>query len=156
MGIEVHDMFKFSGYGYFIIALLKFIGIIEDPFFMFSASITALIIVVCDYNASKIEKRLKLAKDSEDNMEIDKLEKSYKRTGQFLVLGFVVGLLILPNSLPYIVPRLGMWHLIEVILPNINDGLALATLGLTFIVMSVRQSQEKQYSFTSKNNTVVK
>ncbi|MGH1276653.1 hypothetical protein ACQVWA_25165 [Bacillus cereus] len=156
MGVEVHDIFKYSGYGYFIIALLKIIGIIEDPFFMFSASITALIIVVCDYNASKIEKRLKLASNEVDNTEIDKLEKSYKRTGQFLVLGFVVGLLVLPNSLPYIVTRLKMWYLIDGILPNINDGLALATLGLTFIVMSIRQSQEKQHSFISKNNTVVK
>ncbi|PEE66217.1 hypothetical protein COM90_22510 [Bacillus thuringiensis] len=147
MGIQVHDIFKFSGYGYFFIALLRFIGFIEDPFFMFSVSITALIIVFCDYNAGKIEKRLKLANEAEkplDNKEIDKLETSYRRTGQYLVFGFVVGLLILPNTLPYLVNRFGSLSDMSHALPNINDGLALTTLGLTFIVMSARQNHEKQ------------
>ncbi|WP_375200697.1 hypothetical protein [Bacillus sp. RS11] len=149
MDIQVHDIFKYSGYGYLIIALLKLVGIIEDSSFMFSASITALIIVVCDYNASKIEMRLKLANsevDSIDKSKINKLEQSYRRTGKILISGFVVGLFVLPNVLPYVMYRLNYSDFIQNVLPNINDGLALATLGLTFIVMSVRQRQEIQHS----------
>jgi hypothetical protein len=65
-------MFKFYGYAYFIITLLKFLCITEDFSFTFFAAITALIIMVYDYNTIEGEKRINLEND-DGNYVIDKL-----------------------------------------------------------------------------------